>query len=95
MANSQQIESEVTGSTQPLLLSIPWDLHLDIIWKKQRGYFTSRHGSQEARASGRGGVGGGGPAPASASELLQPRPGFPGAADECFRHQIHLALFRN
>ena len=42
MANSQQIESRVTGSTQPLLLSIPWDLHLDIIWKKQRGYFTSR-----------------------------------------------------
>ena len=57
--------------------------------------FTRAHGSQEARASGRGGVGGGGPAPASASELLQPRPGFPGAADECFRHQIHLALFRN
>ena len=53
--------------------------------------FTRAHDSQEARASGRGG----GPAPASASELLQPQPGFPGAADERFRNQIHLALFRN
>lgn len=52
---------------------------------------TRVRSSQETRVSGRGG----GPAPASASELLQPRPGFPGAADARFRHQIHLALFRN
>lgn len=35
MANLQRIESRVTGSTQPLLLNIPWDIHLDIMWKKQ------------------------------------------------------------